>query len=231
MKFIIQPGIEIGNPEIRNISVLTPNKIEEYRNGGNKCVERTYQLTLGGIGYEVTCVEIWQKGDTEHSLIMPAFLIPHRTYPTYVYTFAINLYSSNPQLGQRKVAKETREEFGLKTFAHTTVGRAMKALAGTLTEATETDAAVMEETVPEAELNEASAGAVNNGRFPTVQDTSQSRAIVKSFFYEKLKSCCQEWFMVASDLISIYWYSFFHRLFMNTAPGLGRKLSTVTQNT
>jgi len=231
MKYIIQPGIQIGNPEIRNIHVLTPEEVNEYRENGFTCKECAYQLIFYGIGYEVTCIEIWQKGNKEHSLIIPAFLLPHRIYPVYVYAFAINQYSSRPQLGQRKVAKETREKFGLKTFAHTTVGRAMKALAETLTQATAIDTEATEDTEQETVQNKANTGAIQQGRFPSVRDTSTIREIVMSFFSEKLKSHCQEWFSVACDYIAIYWYIHFERLLMNTAPVIGRKLSFVIQNT
>jgi len=229
MKYIIQPDIQIGNPEIRDINVLTLEEINEYRNSGFKCRENTYQLKLGGIGYEVTCLEVWRKGDKEHSLIIPAFLITRRVYPAYVYAFAINLYSSKPQLSQRKVAEATRKEYGLETFDHTTVGRAMKALAETLVEDTVIDTETTEAAAQETGQNEASA--IHNGRFPSVQDTSARRKIIKSFFYEKLKSSCQQGFKEACDRIAIYWYTLYHRLLMNTAPGIGRKLSIVTQST
>ena len=231
MKYIIHAGIEIGNPEITNINVLTPEEVNEYRNNGYKCKENAYQLTMGGIRYEVTCLEIWQKGEKEHSLIIPAFLLPHRGYPAFIYAFAINLYSSKPQLGQRKVAEETQKKYGLKTFAHTTVGRAMKALAETLTEAMVIDTEIMEAAAEETEQNEANDNTINNGQFPSVQDTSARREIVKSFFYEKLKSRCEQGFREACDRIAIFWYKLFHKLLMNTAPVFRRKLSIVIQDT
>jgi hypothetical protein len=45
----------------------------------------------------------------------------------YVYLYAIDLYSSNPAIGQREAARLTRIKFGLESFAHTTLGRALKA--------------------------------------------------------------------------------------------------------
>jgi len=231
MKYIIQRGIEIGIPENKTIKVLTPEEVKEYQDNGYKCKERTYTLIFNNTVFEVICFEIWKKGDKEHSLVIPAFLIPRRGYPVYAYAFAINLYSSNPQLGQRKVAEETKKKYGLETFAHTTVGRAMKALAETLMETTAINMEAIENTAQGTGQNEASPSAVDNRRFPKVQDTAMAREIVKPFFCEKLKSHCQQWFIEACDLISIYWYSFFHRLFMNTAPGSGRKLFSVIQNT
>ena len=220
MNYIIQPCIEIGTPEINNkeINVLTPDEVNEYRNNGFKCKERAYPLVLGRIKYEVICLEIWEKGDKEHTLIIPAFLLLHRIYPWYVYAFAINLYSSKPQLGQRKVAEETRKKYDLETFAHTTVGRAMKTLAKALTETVSIDNEATEEASQEVGQDNTNADSISNRRFPSVQDTATIREIVKSFFYEKLKSYCQEWFTIACDYISIYWYGHFHRLLMNAAP-------------
>jgi hypothetical protein len=61
--------------------------------------------------------------------MIPGFLVPRRPYPVYVYLYAIDLYSSAPEKGQRWAAEETRKYFGLATFSHTTLGRALKAFA------------------------------------------------------------------------------------------------------
>ena len=230
MKYIIQPGIEIGTPEITNINVLTPEEVTEYRKNGFKCREKLYPIILGRTEYEVICLEIWKKGDKEHSLIIPAFLLPHRIYPTYVYAFAINLYSSNPELSQRKVAEETRKKYDLETFAHTTIGRAMKTLANALSETSAKDIESGEKAAQETVQHKSNVGLDHDGRFPSVQDTDIIREIVKSFFYEKLKSRCQEWFKAACDYIAIYWNARFHWPLMHTAPVIGHKVSIVTQN-
>ena len=231
MKYIIQPGIEIGTPEITNINVLTPEEVTEYRKNGFKCKEKVYPMTFGRTEYEVICLEIWKKGDKEHSLIIPAFLLPHRIYPTYVYAFAVNLYSSNPELGQRKVAEETRKKYDLETFAHTTVGRAMKTLANALTETAAKDTEAVKKTTLDTGQSQLNAGLDHHrGQFPSVRDTGTIRKIVKSFFNEKLESHCQECFKAACDYIAIYWNARFHWPLMHTAPVIGRKVSIVTQN-
>lgn len=61
-------------------------------------------------------------------------MIPRRPYPVCVYLFAMNMYSANATMGQRAVAEATRKHFGLETFSHTTLGRAMKKLASLLEE-------------------------------------------------------------------------------------------------
>jgi hypothetical protein len=125
------------------------------------------------------------------------------------------------------VAEETRKKFDLEKLAHTTVGREMKALAKTLAETAAIDIEAAEEAAHETGQYIINVVLTSKRQFPSVRDTGKNRKIVKSFFYEKLKSRCQEWFTAACDLISIYWYAHFHRLLMNTAPVIGCKLSTV----
>ena len=207
MKYIIQPGIDIGNPEGAEINVLTPEQIKDYRRAGFKYMKQIYQMVIGYIKYEVICVEIWQKGDKEHSLIIPSFFIPHRKYRADVYAFAINLYSVNPQLSQRKVAEETRKKYGLKTFAHTTVGRAMRAVAEMLMET----AAIDSETPQGAEAlkqNETNAEKKQTGRFPSLQDTKARRDIIRSYFDEKLKDPCRQKVIETFDYIHLLVYTF-----------------------
>jgi len=45
-----------------------------------------------------------------------------------VYLFASDLYSSNPEIGQRGVAETTRKKFKLATFSHSTVSRSFRSL-------------------------------------------------------------------------------------------------------
>jgi hypothetical protein len=93
-----------------------------------------YQLEYRGKVYKIVCTEFIDE-DGEEKMIIPDYLIPGRKYPVCVYLYAINIYSSNPKMSQRKAAKLTREEFGLETFSHTTLGRTMKALERSIKEA------------------------------------------------------------------------------------------------
>jgi hypothetical protein len=205
MRYIIQPDIEIGNPENKKINVLTPEQIKDYHRAGFKCMKKIYQVTSGHIRYEVICVEVWKKSDKEHSLIIPSFYIPHRIYPADVYAFAINLYSGNPQLSQRKIAEQTRKKYDLKTFAHTTVGRAIRALVGALME---TGAIENAEEAGSSKQNGTNAGINQTGRFPSLQDTKAQRDIVKSFFYGGLKILCRQKITAAFDSIHLLTYTF-----------------------
>jgi hypothetical protein len=98
-----------------------------YLNGGYQRYERSYKLNCHHKEYTILCPE-FRKGGSLHIVIIPEFLIPRRPYPVYVYLYAIDLYSANPEKGQRWAAEATRQYFGLESFAHTTLGRALKAL-------------------------------------------------------------------------------------------------------
>jgi len=123
VNYIITPDIKIENTKSNIINVLTPEEETDYINAGYEIKERIYKITIGHRQYEVICSEIWKKDESEHCLIIPAFLIPRRPYPIYVYIYAINLYSSDKKQSQRDVAEKTKKYFGLKTFSHTTIQR------------------------------------------------------------------------------------------------------------
>lgn len=252
MNYIIQQGVQIGNPENKTIDVLTSDQINNYLKNGFWLKERMYKLTSGHSQYTVVCWEIWKENDTEHSLILPEFLIPHRTYTVYVYAYAIALYSANPEKSQRAVAEETRKKFGLQTFAHTTVGRAMGELARILTglapadgrtvtgvQAAEqqppADAATEDvETVADRQAggqDEAGRADKTNAsiypaeRFSTLYTKAQ-RELVRSFFSSRADSLGQHSFKEASGYIVAYWHVNFCQLYRYiSAPAIGCKLS------
>ena len=68
-------------------------------------------------------------------VIIPEYLLRRRHYPLHIYISAINEYCTDPNKTQRKAAEETRKRFGLATFAHTTLGRTLKALCKIISEA------------------------------------------------------------------------------------------------
>ena len=92
--------------------------------------ERYYKLAyMKKSAYEITC-PVFKDSKADENIVVPDFLLSRRKYPVHVYFFAINLYSSNPGLGQRGVAKATREKFGLSGFSHSTVSRVFRELEG-----------------------------------------------------------------------------------------------------
>ena len=220
MKYIIQHGVQIENPEsniINVINVLTQDQMNDYLKKGCLYKERIYKLTIGHSQYEVICIEIWKKNDTEHSLITPAFFIVHRTYPLYVYAYAINMYCTSPGISQRKVAEDTRKKFDLKTFAHTTVGRAVKALAKVFaeTETEECDATItdaqMNRQNSTAHGNETDKGTDCSKELAKIQDAKALWEFARSFFYSKPNNFSLQGLKEACDFIADCWRKKYHR--------------------
>ena len=135
-------------------------------------------MQCGRYEYEIVCPEIgWQEEDeSKKYLLIPEFMIPGRPYPIYVYLYGITLYTSNLKMGQREAAEKTRKQFGLETFSHTTLGRAMKKLEG-----------LISREGAEAKTEEAGALAArseNGGKFPTVEQIKERKEKVISYITE-----------------------------------------------
>lgn len=80
--------------------------------------------------YDIHVPEIWLDDacDTPHMVILPEYLLPRKWYPIQVYLYAIHEYCNGGSMSQRKAAGKAAKLFGLTTFAHTTLGRALKKL-------------------------------------------------------------------------------------------------------
>jgi len=182
-----------------NIYQVQDKELEkQYLDLGYQRHERSYKIKEQHKEYTVICPEF--RGDTEDAepiVIIPEFIVPGRPYPLYVYMHAIDLYSSDPEKSQRKAAEETRKFFGLTTFAHTTLGRALKAFIRVIDECTMTP--------NEGSAETAAGGEVKPLRFPTVQatETLRKRAVrflrrMGTSLQEVITVCCEmaeEWFM------------------------------------
>jgi len=175
----------------------------------------------------VVGLEVRDKNDPsgESRVYLPAYKLPHRPYPLGVYLYAIRLYSSNPSMGQREVAGETRKLFGLETFSHTTLGRAMATMAEGIEEkeevtrrsaAPENPAPVLVKhntadnkgEPPAATIPPAHAAGKKREQkpFPCVADTREIRCRIAAFLKERLKSPEETAFMEACSELALAWY-------------------------
>ena len=120
----------IENKGSKKYTVLTPQLERICQEEAITLKEHVNSLNCGWIDVEVVYPEIHDQESPSDGgyIIIPEILIPGRPYPIYVYLYAITTYSFNPAMGQREAAKRTQERFGLKTFSHTTLGRAIKRL-------------------------------------------------------------------------------------------------------
>ena len=151
MYILIQDSNFENHKEI-NYHVQAPELEKEYTDAGYERGERSYKVKYQHREYTVICQEFRSKQESQgnkHIVLIPDFLIPGRPYPIQAYLFAINTYSNNPDMGQREAAEITRKHFGLKTFAHTTLGRALKRLAINLEEAAKATGGKQENKTPD----------------------------------------------------------------------------------
>ncbi len=97
-----------------------------YASGLKRRKKISYKLYTNNRELQLECPLI-KSPDHENIVLWPAFKLPYRKYPVYVYLYAAALYLST-DLSMRKVAAKVRKTFGLDKFSHSTVSRSLKKL-------------------------------------------------------------------------------------------------------
>lgn len=134
--YIITRCGELEKSEDKIYIVEAPELESAFLESGYQRHERFYKVTHQYSEYTITCPEFrHSEKEMESVVIIPEFLIPGRPYLIEIYMYSIDMYSASPEKGQRWAAEATRKRFGLTTFSHTTLGRALKRLAERLEEA------------------------------------------------------------------------------------------------
>lgn len=188
---ILTQGLPLENSDIKIYRVQATTLQKQYLDAGYQKSERNYKIKYHHKEYTVICLEFQNNAqDSEPIVIIPEFLIPGRPYPVYVYLYAIDLYSGSPEKGQRWAAGETRKYFGLDTFAHTTLGRALKVFVRNIEDATKATDSTNKETSGNSEekskVQNASArqnAIAKKSGFPTVQATEVLRKRAAQFLH------------------------------------------------
>lgn len=129
-------------------------------------------------------------------MIIPYWLLRTRKYALQVYIYAINLYSTESGISQRRVAEEVRKKFDLKTFSHSTVCRVFKALEKDLLcelKGDTDDGDTVEGASAHPDVVDISAAEIDKGkeveidrtrRFPSVVDNAERRSRMAAFLKE-----------------------------------------------
>jgi hypothetical protein len=87
---------------------------------------RVYRLEINHLDVQIECPVIMNEDRRPVCVIMPAFKLPYRRYPSYVYLYAVVLHLTGYSM--RKAAEEVRKKFGIKNFSHSTVCRTFATL-------------------------------------------------------------------------------------------------------
>jgi len=105
---------------------LSAEEFEKFRQAGIVAKKkRLYRMVLHYRDIQVEC-PVQLDGKKPISIIFPAFKLPYRKYPVFVYLYAVALYLTGKSM--RKAARETAEKFGVPKFSHSTVSRTLDAL-------------------------------------------------------------------------------------------------------
>jgi hypothetical protein len=207
--------------------VQAPELEEKYQNAGYKKRERSYKLIYQHNEYTVLCPE-YRKDEMgcESIVIIPVFVIPRRPYPVQVYLYAIDLYSSNPAMGQREAAEVTRKHFGLPSFAHTTLGRVLKAFVRIIEESIgfsgehsdnelcELDGKGAIFHANDAESEEQESDARKRISFPTTQATAEVRKRAARILEGKISWRVPKQFIEACFELAKEWFNKFCRFLL-----------------
>lgn len=187
--FILTQDRQIENSENNIYRVQAAELEKQYLNAGYQERERSYKIKYQYKEYTVICLEFRDdKKGNEPIVIIPEFLVPGRPYPVYVYLYAIDLYSGSPEKGQRWAGEETRKYFGLASFAHTTLGRALKRFVRNIEEAEKASENTRTE-VPDDDGNKSESQKADSEQcdkakkpgFPTVRSTKVLRERAAQF--------------------------------------------------
>jgi len=211
MKYIVAQSTPLENSKDNVYEVNDPELVQKYKAAGYQLYKRSYdKIKCHHKEYTVNCLEFRNDSTGEEPVvIIPDFLSPRRHYPVYVYLYAILLYCLNLARGQRWAAEKTRKYFGLDTFSHTTLGRALKAFVRNITE---------EEPKPEPEPEpvpaEDTGAETQKPGVPTAQATAVVRKQVAEFLHSRLGQVEQP------EIIGIYcqlaseWYKQHQKLLL-----------------
>ncbi len=105
---------------------LSPEEFEKLRQAGVVAKKkRIYRMVLHYRDIQVEC-PVQLDGNKPVGIIFPAFKLPYRKYPVFVYLYAVALYLAGESM--RAAARITTEKFGVPGFSHSTISRTLGAL-------------------------------------------------------------------------------------------------------
>ncbi len=113
------------NTHGNEIYTIKPEELELLRRAGaiSKKSKR-YTLTFNYRDFQLHC-PLFEFRPGKTAVIWPSFKLPRRPYPCFIYLYAVTRYLST-KMSMRLVAEEVRKKFGLETFSHSSIARALK---------------------------------------------------------------------------------------------------------
>ena len=112
------------NTKETTLCPLTPEEFALLQEAG-LVNQKSYHMVFHHREIQVEC-PILMNGKRPVGVILPAFKLPYRSYPCYVYLFAVAVYLVGNSM--RKAAKIIQKKFGLPGFSHSTISRVFSVL-------------------------------------------------------------------------------------------------------
>jgi hypothetical protein len=157
--------------------------------------KRIYRMVLQYRDIQVEC-PVKLDGKKPAGIIFPAFKLPYRRYPVFVYLYAVALYLAGESM--RKAARKTAEKFGAPKFSHSTVSRTLDTLTLKIDELTAI--CLPESEMPQTQTStQTSTGA---DCAPPVVLPGQPFLVVRPYWKEARKQAAPRLFSVLSPLLS-----------------------------
>lgn len=101
---------------------ITSQEYSDFKHAGMVVKKfNTYRLILNFREIFIECPVI-VKDNYPSIVVFPAFKLPYRPYPCFVYFYAVALFLSG--ISMRKAAASTAKRFGILHFSHSTISRA-----------------------------------------------------------------------------------------------------------
>jgi hypothetical protein len=196
--FILSRAEPLENSKDNTYQLSDPELEKQYLDSGYGRTERSYEIRHENKIYTIVCPEYRGTGkNAEPVVIVPEYLVCGRRYPIYVFLFAIDLYSGQPEKGQRWAAEETRKQFKLLSFAHTTLGRALKAFLANIC------GGVVK---PEEIDNKSTSNEDETPPFPTVQTTAGQRRRAAKFLQGVFSGASRQQAIATGCRLAREWY-------------------------
>jgi hypothetical protein len=123
--------ITLTNTEFNNagneIYTIKPEELQLLRSMGVISKKnKIYTISFNYRDFQLHC-PLLEFGPGKTVVIWPSFKLPRRPYPCFIYLYAVTRYLTT-KMSMRLVAEEVRKKFGLQTFSHSTISRALKKL-------------------------------------------------------------------------------------------------------
>lgn len=107
---------------------ITSQEYSNFKHAGMVVKKfNTYRLILNFREIFIECPVI-VKDNYPSIVVFPAFKLPYRPYPCFVYFYAVALFLSG--ISMRKAAASTAKRFGILNFSHSTISRAFSKMDG-----------------------------------------------------------------------------------------------------